>query len=156
MTDENEMRITLPHETYTVMEWEEEGLPVVATVNSALKDFEHKRIFGWHLSLIIDFKEVEMHGMPSEAELKVIEPFCDKLDDAVKAKSNALWLLRETWKKTRRIAWRVYDPKVADETLKGIISSKEYPREFDYYLEQDKEWKEAKWYLDQLGREKLQ
>jgi hypothetical protein len=46
---ENEIRIVLPVESYTLLEWKEEGLPCIGLLNSNLKEFEHKEIFGWHL-----------------------------------------------------------------------------------------------------------
>jgi len=82
--------------------------------------------------------------MPSEAERDIMDPFGDKLDLLIKGKNpdkpNALFLARITWNKTRKLIWRVFDPKVADKTLKGIIANGEYPREFDYRMEHDDRW----------------
>lgn len=93
---ENEVRIVLPEESYTLMEWKADDLPCIGVLNSALKDFEHKEIFGWHLSIIIDFNELIENGMPSEEEGRIVDPFCDKLDEEIKAGGNALFLARET------------------------------------------------------------
>ena len=120
-------------------------------VNTSLKDFEPKEVFGWHLSLIIDFEELIENGMPSEDERLIVDPFCDKLDEEIKAGGNALFLLRETWNKTRRLVWRVYDPEIADQHLKYILEYKQYPREFDYYMEQDLNWDNANWYLNEIS-----
>lgn len=79
-------------------------------LNSGLKDFEHKSIFSWHLSVIIDFKDIVENGMPLREEREIVDPFCDRLDEEIKAGGNALFLVRETWNKTRRLVWRVYDP----------------------------------------------
>lgn len=66
--------------------------------------------------MIIDFEESEVveNGMPSEYERTIVDPFCKKLDEEVKAGGNALFLVRETWNKTRRLVWMVYDPEIAN------------------------------------------
>lgn len=150
LVKENEARVTLPEEIYTVMEWEADKLPCIGVLNSALKGFEHKGVFGWHLSIIIDFTDIIDNGIPSEEERQVVDPFCDKLDEDIKSGGNALFFVRETWNKTRRLVWRVYDPEIAHAYLQDIIDNQKYPRPFDWHMEQDLEWKQAKWYFDQL------
>jgi hypothetical protein len=66
---ENEVRVVLPEEEYGILEWKHEGLPCVAVLNSALKVFEPKEIFSWHLSLIIDFEDLIENGMPTQDPL---------------------------------------------------------------------------------------
>jgi hypothetical protein len=67
------------------MQWKEDGLPCVGVLNSALKDFARREMFAWHLSLIIYFEELIDNGMPSEDERKVVDPFCDQLNEEIKA-----------------------------------------------------------------------
>ncbi len=140
----------IPEENYAVLEWEKEGLPLVAMLNIALRDFEPKAAFGWHLSVIIDFEDLVEKGMPSKRERAVLEPFCDMLDDEIKVGGNALFLVRETWNKTRRMVWRVRDPEIAHHHLQRIIEYKLHPRNFDYHMEQDVAWEQARRYLEQV------
>lgn len=147
---DNEVRIELPEESYTLLEWKEGDLPCVGMLNSALKYFEHKNVFSWHLSVIIDFEEVIDKGMPSIEEREIVDPFGDKLEEDIKAGGNALFLIRETWNGTRRLVWRIYDPEIADQHLKYIVENNRYPRQFDWRMVQDPEWKEAQWYFEQI------
>lgn len=147
---ENEVRVVLPEEEYGILEWKKEGLPCVAVLNSALKDFEQKEIFSWHLSVIIDFEDLIENGMPSQAERDIVDPFCDKLDEEIKAGGNALFLVRETWNKTRRLVWRVYNPDIAHEHLQYIADHHRHPRPFDWHMEQDMDWEKGKWYFEQI------
>jgi hypothetical protein len=78
--------------------------------------------------------------MPSQEERDIVDPFCDKLDEEIKAGGNALFLVRETWNKTRRLVWRVYDPDIAQEHLQYIVDNHRHPRPFDWHMEQDMEW----------------
>ena len=147
---ENEIRVVIPEEEYGILEWKEEGLPCIGVLNSALKNFEPKKIFSWHLSLIIDYRELIDNGMPSQEERDIVDPFCDQLDEEIKAGGNALFLIRETWNGTRRMVWRVYDPEIANQHLQFLLEHHKYPREFDYHMEQDMEWEQAKWYFEQI------
>ena len=149
---ENEVRILLPEEAYTLVEYKSDDLPCIAMINSGLLDFEHKEIFHWHLSVIIDFDEEGLieNGMPSEEERELVDPFCDQLDEEIKAGGNALFLVRETWNKARRLVWMVYDPEIAHQHLQYIIEHHKHPRPFDYRMEEDFEWKQPEWYLENL------
>ncbi len=150
MTEIKKIRVVIPEESYTLMEWKEDNLPVVGCVNSALKEFEPKEVFKYHLSVEIDLKELIDNGMPSQDERAIIDPFCDRLDNEIKAGGNALFLVRETWNKRRILQWRVYDPEIAHQHLQSIIEHKLYPRPFDWHMDIDLEWKEAEWYFQQL------
>ena len=143
-------RLTLPDEIHTLMQWQEEGLPCVAMLNSALRDFEPRAAFGWHLYVGIACEELVDNGMPSEAEREVVDPFCERLDAALKTDGNALWLVRETWNGNRGLAWRVQDPEIAHRYLQSVLDDKQYPREFEYRMDPDPEWHKARWYFDQL------
>ncbi|MDH5414914.1 MAG: DUF695 domain-containing protein [Flavobacteriaceae bacterium] len=147
---EDEVRIVLPEEQFTLVEYKEDDHPCIAAINSALIDFEHKDIFCWHLSVIIDFEDIVDNGMPSEEERQIVDPFCDKLDGEIKAGGNALFLARETWNETRRLVWMVYDPEIANQHLQYIIEYNMHPRPFDYEMKEDHNWEQAEWYLKPL------
>jgi len=144
---EDEVRIILPEEKFTLIQYKENELPCVAAINASLVDFEHKNIFCWHLSVIIDFDEVVENGMPSDEEREVVDPFCESLDEDIKAGGNALFLVRETWNRTRRLVWMVYDPEIANQHLNYLIEYYKHPRPFDYHMKEDREWSQASWYL---------
>ena len=137
--DDNEVRVVIPVEEFGILEWQDEGLPCICVLNSALRGFEPKRVFSWHLSVIIDFEEFNDRGLPPREERGIVDPFCDKLNEEIKAGGNALFLLRETWNGTRRMVWRVYDPEIADSHLKYLLEYHQYPRPIDYHMTQDME-----------------
>lgn len=144
---ENEVRIVLPEESWTLINYKLDDLPCIAMVNSGLMDFEHGEIFRWHLSLIIDFEDIVENGMPSQEERDIVDPFCDQLDEEIKAGGNALFLVRETWNKTRRLVWMVYDAEIAHQHLQYIIDNHRHPRPFDYRMEVDSEWQQPEIYF---------
>lgn len=147
-----QFQVLIPEEKYSVIEFIQEDLPGVGVINAALKDFEPKEVFAWHLSILIDLENLIENGMPSVDEREIVDPFGDQLDTLIKGlnleKPNALFLARITWNKTRELIWRVYEPKAANKELHQIIENNSSPRGFDYRMEEDVEWRLAKWHLD--------
>lgn len=144
------VRVVLPEEAFAVLDWKQDGLPCIGMLNSSLKSFEHKTLFRWHLSVTMDFKELIGNGMPSQKERDIVDPFCDQLDEDIKAGGNALFLIRETWNKTRRLVWFVYDPEIVHQHLQYLVDYQKHPRPFVWRMEEDPTWKKAQWYFEQL------
>jgi len=145
-----EFIVDISEEHYQVTEFKQEDLPGIGVVNIALRDFEPKEVFAWHCSVMIDFEELIVNGMPSQDEVKIVDKFQDFLDEKIKGdpiKPNALFLARITWNKTREIIWRIYDPEITNDLLSALIESKDYPREFDFRIDHDPEWKMTQWHL---------
>ena len=146
-----EFKVVIPKESFSILDFNQDELPGVAVINTALRDFEPKEVFAWHLSLMIDFEDLIDNGMPSKTEREIVDPFGDKLDLLIKGddlnRPNALFLARIAWNKTRELIWRVFDPNIVDKTLKEIIDSGDYPRQFEYKMEHDENWDLTKWHL---------
>ena len=150
-----EYRVSVPDESYVIVDTKREGLPSVVVVNAALVGFEPKVVFNYHLSIIIDFKDLVDNGMPSVAEREIVDPFVDQLDLHVKGdarKPNALFLARVTWNGTRQLLYRVHDPEVVQKYLQNLIENKAHPREFDYRLDPDPTWELSSWYLESVAK----
>lgn len=148
MTD---YKVIIPDEKPLIIEFIQDHFPGVAYINRALKDFQPKAVFRWHLSIMFDIEDAVENGMPSKQERELLDEFGEILDSNIKGsekeKPNALFLARITWNKTRELIWRVYNPKLTDEYLQQIISSNSSPRPFEYRIEHDENWKLAEWHL---------
>jgi len=144
-------KVIIPDEYYQLLKFKQDDLPGIAVVNSALKEFEPKIVFNWHLSIMFELEGLIKNGMPSRKERSIIDAYGDMLDDNIKgpdkARPNALFLARITWNKTRELIWRVYNPEIVNDYLQQIISDKSYPRKFDYRIDPDNEWKLTQWHL---------
>jgi hypothetical protein len=141
----------IPEEEHTLIEFRQRNLPGFATVNSALKEFEPKKAFAWHLSVLIRFDDIVQDRLPSDHEQQVLYSFEDRLDSLIKANGNALFLARVTHDAHREIIWRVRDPDAVDSALREILRLKDYRREFDYRMENDPAWDQAQWYMQDSG-----
>lgn len=135
--------VKIPEEKFVVAESFADGMPAIIVVNTSLRKFKHKELYGWTCSLVIKFKETAMNGMPTMDESNFIYNYIEELDKTIKGDSdqpNALFLARITWNGTCEIIWQVKDPDIVHEYLGGIITNKNYPRELDYRIEFDKKW----------------
>ena len=147
-----EYRVIIPEEEVRIIEFIQDGHPGVAYVNRSLKDFEPKVVFGWHLSIMIELQDLAEKGMPSLKELEILEEFGKSLNANIvgtnNERPNAIFLARITWNKTRELIWRIHDPELSNNYLQQIISDKSYPRQFDYRIDPDNEWKLTEWHLN--------
>lgn len=148
----SEYRVVIPPESGKIVRFEQKGLPGIARINTALKAFEPKVVFGWHLSVMLRFVDLVGNRMPSKEERAITEPFCDLLEAGIvgseKERPNAIFLARVTVDGSQELIYRVFDPEPADLFLKGVIADKSHPREFDYRIDHDPEWKLAQWHLN--------
>ena len=145
-------KFVVPTPSYTVIQREDEGSQVYAAVNTTLAglDVEQRKLFGWQLSLILDLETEDEQGLTLDHEAEAIEPFCQQVDSELRLSGNAVPLARITWKKTRELLFRVYNPAVADEQIKKLIESESNPRPFNYTIDPDNTWKMADDYLKQF------
>ena len=146
-----EFKVVIPEEYYSVLNFKQDELPGVAVINTGLRGFEPKEVFAWHLSIMLDFENLIENGMPNKDDRTLAENFEDELAPEIIGESiekpNALYLGRITWNETRELIWRVYNPEPINDLLQEIINEKEYPLEFDYRIDHDKDWKLAEWHL---------
>ena len=137
----------IPAEVHTLLEFRQRDRPGFATANTALRGFERKAAFSWHLSVLICCDDLVENRLPSANEQKVLYEFEDRLASFITTDGNALFLARVTHDARREIIWRVHEPEALHSVLKEILASKDYPREFDYRIESDPEWRKTEWYL---------
>lgn len=147
----SEYEVVIPEAFFSGIEFKQDELPGFAVVNSALKEFEPKVVFSWHLSVIIDCEDTDEKGMPTENEEAVLAPFEQKLNSLIQwsdsDRPNSLFLARITWNKTRELVWRVFEPAMANNILQDIVSKDTFTRSVDYKMENDPEWNRTRWHL---------
>lgn len=140
-----------PAEEHKLLEFRQRELPGFAIVNMALQGFERTAAFPWHLSVLIDCEELVENRLPSSREQEILYEFEDRLASIIAADSKALFLARVTHDGRREIIWRVDRPEAVHSALSQLIATKDHPREFDYRIEQDAEWRKTEWYLKSLS-----
>jgi hypothetical protein len=144
-------KVVIPKDAHTLITFHQRDLPGFATVNSALREFEPRIVFSWHLSVLVRCVQLIGDALPSTDEQKVLYEFEDKLDPLIKASCNALFLARVTHDAQREIIWRVHNPEAADSVLREMLRTKDYLREFEYRIDEDPNWEKTRWYLDRVA-----
>lgn len=145
-----EVKVVIPDDYYSIVECESDGKPSIIVVNSALKSFKNRDVFGWTCSLTIYYKDLAQNGMPTHEESDLVLDYVEKLGSAIKGNPdhpNALFVARETCDGELNVYWQVNDPKPVHQYLQSIIQEESYPREMEYRIEYDGEWKSVEWFL---------
>jgi Family of unknown function (DUF695) len=147
--------IKTPEPHYTLFSATRAGLPEIVVVNDALLSFPHNKVFGWHLCVTLDAKELIENGMPSSVESALLFEIGDEIEQVVLAGrtetngENALFLARSTWNEQRELLFQVYDPDITHAALQSLLNGRNWQREWDYHMERDTEWSNAA-YIFQL------
>jgi hypothetical protein len=146
MTPEK-VTIEYPEPLYSLFDTSRGGLPAVVVVNAALREFAHRDVFPWHLSVVIDARELADHGMPTRDEYLVLDAIGDLIEATLLETRNAIFLARETWNGRRQLVYRVNDPDVAAQALQALIDRGQQRREWEFRMEADVEWADANPYF---------
>lgn len=84
--------------------------------------------------------------MPDPEEQELLHAICDELEGALQAAKtefgspNVLYFARSTWDGQRELMFRVHDPEIANGVLQAKISSKKWDRDWDFRMEEDRDW----------------
>lgn len=143
----------IPKPHYTLITTSRGNDPAVVVVNSALRTFGDRDAFPWHLKLIITCKLVGANGMPTSAEVEVLDQLEEGIFAALQDGDNVVFLARITCRGTRELLYRVHDPEPANEALQRLISCNSQSREWEYRMEQDLGWELAAPELTLLERD---
>jgi hypothetical protein len=149
----NTKKVIIPEDKFAVVTSTDNGTPAVIVVNTSLRKFKPKDVFGWSCSLVIQYKDLAENGMPTSEESEFVYQYLEGLSKQIigdPSHPNALYLARVTWNGTCEVIWQVNNPEPVNEFLKGIIENESYPREFDYKMEYDAKWDNVSWFLQKF------
>ncbi len=145
-----EYRVQIPDEFFSIFKFIQGDRLGVAAINTALRGFEKKNVFGWHLSIMLHFNEVKENGLPYIIDHKKVENFESQLGlrlNSDRQKPNALFLGRITWNKSAELIWRIHNAEETNTLIQEILKDKSYPFPFDYRIDPDIDWNLAEWHL---------
>src|ERR1017187_6120001 len=92
----SQITIEYPEPFYSLFNTSRGDLPSIVVVNAKLSEFAHRDIFPWHLSVIIDARELAERGMPTHDECAILDSVGDEIEAAIVGNRNGLFLARET------------------------------------------------------------
>ena len=133
-------------ETFSVMEGESEGYPVVAMVSSRLQGYEKKQSAPWFLSLSTRLLEATPQGLPTANEAEALNQWEDTIEKEISSRSKFFFVGRVTWKGHRELLYYVQKPKEVAEAIQNLID-RYAVRTCTFRYEQDKDWRNVSIYL---------
>ncbi len=146
-----DIKVVIPDETLTVIEFRQDQHRGLAEINTALRDFKPKEVFSWHLSLLFEIHDTDKEGLLSSHEEEAINKLKAQFDKKFRGqdltKPNALFLAIIEWNATVELIWRVYNPEPIYSYLNRLLESKNYDYSFNFRIDNDPSWKLAEWHL---------
>jgi hypothetical protein len=120
---------------------ERDGLPYFLGVRKEFHKFQGKESYSWLLTIEVDAEDKSQVGLVSDDEAEVLNNLEDFLERKLESVAGIYFVARITWNGIRSIFYYVSDPKPIAEELNKLIEQGQYPREFEYKIEKDAEWK---------------
>lgn len=145
--------VSIPEERLVAADVRLDGKPYVCVLNEAIMDLFPKEPFRWYLSLIMSYGHTVGDDMPDKEDTVKMQDFTDYLCGhlvADKNHPNAVFLGRVTGNGETQAMWYVNNPEEANDFLQSLIKSGNYPFQFDFVMEPDPEWSEARYWLAPL------
>ena len=135
-----------PGESFSILQSEMDGHPLVATINMAYKTFKSKSAYPWFLSISSPLINPTEDGLTTSEDAEALNQFEDSVGRVLSRVCSYQFVGRVTWNGHREVLYYVDKPKEATDALQTAINSGSY-RPFAFQCKQDKTWQAAEMYL---------
>lgn len=135
--------------TFSVLEGEFDGSPVVAMICSDLKNHVGKSTTPWFLGLSTPLSKPTARGLPTAEEAEELNRWEDSVDREIKSQSTSFFVGRVTWQGNRELLYYVNKPDAIVREIQKLIDGRT-TRRFAFRYEQDPEWKNVNIYTKSL------
>ncbi|MEO7325356.1 MAG: DUF695 domain-containing protein [Dokdonella sp.] len=143
----------IPEPHYTLINTSKGKDPAVVVVNSALRNFQNRASFPWHLEIKVSCKNLGANGMPTTEETEILHQLESGISNSLQVQREALFLARITCRGKRELIYRVRDSKTAGAILQQCVTDPLQLREWSYLMKQDVAWELAQAELNLLVRD---
>src|SRR5689334_7824487 len=134
--------------TYTGFEFEVEGFPAVAIINTDLKNLENKSSYPYSISIHIVPDLVNEYGHPQEEEYDYLNEIEKKIIDYLEQQTQTVHVGHTTIFRAREILFYTKDREVVETFLDHYLETIE--RESSFEIEEDKEWENVSGFYELL------
>ncbi|NQX99478.1 MAG: DUF695 domain-containing protein [Flavobacteriales bacterium] len=129
------------NDNYSSMEWElNNGLPLIAIVNTDLLSWDHKASHSWISVVKLKYDGTGNNGMPDQSMYELLDSIEDKIMLELKDSEGYLNIGRETADGLREIYFACSDFRKPSKVLYNIQQEFNQQVEFDYDIYKDKYW----------------
>jgi len=132
--------------TFSVMEGDFEGYPMVAMIREELQDYEPKSSTPWFLGFSSPLSNPTPEGLPTAKEADDLNRWEDVVDREISSRCKSVFVGRVTWKGNRELLYYIDEPGQIIPQIQKLIDSRTL-RPFAFRYEQDAEWSNISIYL---------
>jgi hypothetical protein len=132
--------------TFSVMEGNIDGYPMVAMIKEGLQEFKSKGNTPWFLGFSIPLSESTPQGLPTATEADDLNRWEDLLDGEIHSRCRSIFIGRVTWRGNRELLYYIDDPQQIIPRIQELIDGRTL-RPFAFRCEQDPTWMNVRVYL---------
>ncbi|MFA0961657.1 DUF695 domain-containing protein [Roseivirga sp. BDSF3-8] len=130
-----------PGENFLVRQIEtQEGIGFVI-VNQAYDNYPNKKHFPWCAQFLLEFKDKNENGHPTDQEAEVLNKLEDKIENFLKVKHKVHFIGRVTRKDFRDLIFYIDQPRLDQDETKSFFDQINAIRGVNFNLDKDPEWK---------------
>lgn len=119
-----------------------EGLPVIATINTDLLQWESKASHPWVMIISIPYEGQEENGMPTdESTLNLLDDIEDEIVSQLDADEGYLYIGRETAEHTRQVFFACKEFRKCSKVVHATQQKYATIAPFKYNIYKDKYWR---------------
>lgn len=133
---------------YIGFEFEKEGYPAHAIINSDLKKIENRSQFAHSVFIDIQPESFNEIGHPLEAENEYLVGVEKKMIDYLEAQTETLHIGHTTVYRKREIIFYTKEPEKVEGFLEYFLST--IGREHDFEIEPDREWENVAGFYEKI------
>ncbi len=133
-------------ETFSVMEGEYDGYPMVAMISSEVQHRKDKSSTPWFLSFSTPLSDSTPKGLPTTKEADDLNRWEDIIDREMSSLCKFVFIGRVTWKGNRELLYYIERPEHVVQEIQKLINGGTM-RPFAFRCEQDAEWTNVKIYM---------
>jgi hypothetical protein len=127
-----------PAERITLAEGERDGLPAIAMINLAYREYAYRAEYPWHVQVQITLNDAYDSGFPTHSEAEVLNALEDRMEEELGTAGHVHFIARQSWNRIRFLDYYVGNGEAAERVLAAMAGTS--PREFTTKVERDDSW----------------
>jgi hypothetical protein len=128
-----------PDESFSIGQGVRDGLPAVAMINVAYKDYSFRSEYPWHVEIQIQIEDRTDVGFPTNEEAGVLNALEDQIERDLRGTGGVHFIARQTWNGVRVLDYYIECERV-EPVLANLADSGSVPRSFAFKVERDDAW----------------
>jgi hypothetical protein len=130
--------------TFSVMQGEVDGRPLVAMIDMGLRDLPDKQALPFFLSLSTSLMNPTNEGLPIQSDADNLNRWEEVVESQLRPVTKLAFVGRVTWNGHRELLYYVASQQPTIEALKALSG----PRPFSFKCDRDKKWVNANYWLN--------